>query len=50
MSQSKKYKNETKAHSIMTIKKTTLLTGKHPKNIGIVGKITFSITTHDRTQ
>jgi hypothetical protein len=38
MPESKRKKSESKAHSIMTTKNSTSLTGKHPKNLGTVGK------------
>jgi len=48
MPQSKWNKSETKAHSIMTMK-PTLLMGKHPNNLGTVGKMKFPKTTYSRT-
>ena len=42
-------KSDTKAHSIMTIKRTTSLTGKHSNNLRTIKKMIFSITTYDRT-
>jgi hypothetical protein len=49
MPHSKWNKSETKAHSIMTMKKPTSLMGKHPNNLGTVGKMIFSIPTYRRT-
>ena len=46
MPQRKWNKSETKAHSITTKKKPTLLKGKHPNNLGTDGKMIFSITTY----
>jgi hypothetical protein len=45
MPQSKRNKSETGPHSIMTVKKTTSLTGKHPNNLDILEKMIFSETT-----
>ena len=49
MPHSKWNKTQTKAHSITTMKKPTLLTGKHPNNLGTVEKIIFSLTTYSGT-
>ena len=49
MPQSKRKKSETKLLLIITIKKPTSLTGKHPNSLGTVGKMIFSTPTCDRT-
>jgi hypothetical protein len=47
--QSKRNKSETEKHSVMAIEKPTSMMGKHPNNLGTAEKMTFSITTYDRT-